>query len=103
MKKLVLAAVSVAILSSIAPAMAGIGVIDRACRKADRSAASPQLCSCIQKVANVSLNRSERRKVAKWFGDPHKAQVVRQSGRSSDEVLWERYKLFGQRAQSKCK
>ena len=102
MKILVLAAVSVAMLASAGPVMAGIGVIDRACRKADRNASSPQLCSCIQKVANVSLNRSERRKVAKWFDDPHRAQVVRQSDRSSDEVLWERYKLFGERAQVSC-
>lgn len=102
MKRFTLVALSVAILAAPAPALAGLGVIDRACRKADRTAASPQLCSCIQKVANVSLNRSERRKVAKWFSDPHQAQVVRQSDRRSDETLWERYKLFGTRAKDTC-
>ncbi len=82
--------------------MAGLGVIDRACRKADRTAASPQLCSCIQKVANSSLNLVERRKVAKWFSDPNRAQQVRQSDKSRDEALWKRYKAFGVRAEKTC-
>lgn len=77
------------------------GVIDRACRKSDRPASS-QLCSCIQQVAEVSLSRSEQKRVAKWFDDPHQAQVVRMSDRRSDERLWERYKVFGERAQQFC-
>ncbi|MFT7593524.1 MAG: hypothetical protein ACI8R4_000837 [Paracoccaceae bacterium] len=101
MKKLVLVALCVAILTPATPVMAGIGVIDRACRNSDR-AASAQLCSCIQKVANSSLNLTERRKVAKWFSDPHQAQEVRQSDRSSDEVLWKRYKAFGEKARKTC-
>ena len=104
MKRIVLVALCVAVLPVLAPvpAVAGLGVIDRACRSSDRSAATPQLCSCIQKVANSSLNRGERRKVAKWFSDPHQAQVVRQSDRSSDETLWKRYKAFGEQAQKTC-
>lgn len=102
MKKLVLVALSVVTLSAAMPAMAGLGVIDKACRNSNRSASSPQLCRCIQKVANASLNRTERRKVAKWFKDPHQAQVVRQSDRSSDEVLWKRYKAFGEKARKTC-
>jgi len=104
MKRIVLAALSAAILSvtTPAPVLAGLGVIDRACRNSSRSAASPQLCRCIQKVANSSLNRSERRKVAKWFANPHQAQVVRQSDRRSDETLWIRYKAFGERAENTC-
>lgn len=84
------------------PETAGAGVIDTACRQSDRAAASPQLCSCIQKVANKSLNLAERRKVADWFADPHQAQVVRQSDEPSDEILWERYKAFGERARRTC-
>ncbi len=103
MKNVILAMLSVAILSSATPVLAGIGVIDRACRKADRTASSPQLCSCIQKVANANLNLIERRKVAKWFDDPHQAQVVRQSDKRSDEDLWLRYKAFGELARSRCK
>ena len=100
MKNIVLVMLSVAILSSPAPVLSG--VIDRACRKADRTAASPQLCSCIQKVANVSLNFVERRKVAKWFDDPHRAQVTRQSDKRNDEALWLRYKAFGELAENRC-
>ena len=94
-------ALCVVILAPAAPAIAGIGVIDRACRNSDRSA-SAQLCSCIQKVANSSLNLTERRKVAKWFSDPHRAQEIRQSDRRSDEVLWKRYKAFGDKARKTC-
>ena len=83
-------------------AFAGPGSIDQACRQAARSAASPKLCRCIQKVANKSLTRGERYKVSKWFFDPHKAQQTRQSDRRKDEVLWKRYKAFGERAQKIC-
>lgn len=105
MKKLVLAMLSIAMLSSVVPssAFAGLGVIDRACRKSDRSASSPQLCSCIQKVANSSLNMVERRKVAKWFKNPKKAEKVRMSDRASDEALWQKYKAFGAQATKSCK
>ncbi|KPD13746.1 hypothetical protein [Phaeobacter sp. 11ANDIMAR09] len=78
------------------------GVIERACRSSDRSAANPSLCRCIQKVANVQLTSAERRTVSKWFGDPHQAQVVRQSSNWRDEQLWERYKLFGDTAAKTC-
>lgn len=83
-------------------AMAASGEIERACRQSNRTAATPQLCRCIQQVANDSLSRSERRKVARFFSDPHQAQQVRQSDRRSDAQLWQRYKAFGQRAQQSC-
>lgn len=85
-----------------APVQAGVGVIDRACRQSNRAAATPALCRCIQRVANDSLSRSERRKVAKWFKDPQKAQATRQSNRRGAETLWERYKAFGERAARVC-
>ena len=103
MKKLVLVALCAATLSTATPALAALGVIEKACRNSKRSAATPQLCSCIQKVANSSLNTNERRKVAKWFADPHQAQVVRQSDKHSDEVLWKRYKAFGEKARKTCR
>lgn len=86
----------------MAPPEAEAGAIERACRQSDRSAASPSLCNCIQKVANRSLTRSERKTVSKWFADPHQAQVVRQSSNHSDERLWERYKAFGDHATRSC-
>jgi len=85
-----------------APVFAATGVIERACRQSNRTAATPQMCGCIQRVANDSLNRSERRKVAKFFSNPHQAQEVRQSDRRTDETLWKRYKAFGQQAQKSC-
>ncbi|MFV0512698.1 MAG: hypothetical protein ACK5MY_03535 [Jhaorihella sp.] len=94
-----------AALSMVAPepASAGLGVIDRACRQSNRPAATPQMCGCIQEVANSTLNRTERRKVARWFKDPHQAQVVRQSDRRSDAELWERYQAFGDLAARTCR
>ena len=102
MKLLLTAALCAATLSVIAPAGAGAGAIERACRQSDRNAASPGLCNCIQKVANRSLTATERKTVSKWFSDPHQAQVVRQSSNRSDERLWERYKLFGEHAARSC-
>ncbi|WP_121067871.1 hypothetical protein [Chachezhania antarctica] len=78
------------------------GVVERACRESERTAASDRLCSCIQNVAQKTLSFSERRKVAKWFRDPHRAQETRQSDRARDEVLWKNYKKFGDTARRTC-
>jgi hypothetical protein len=84
------------------PVLAASGVIERACRSSGRSAATPQLCSCIEAVARESLTRSDRKKAAKFFRDPHMAQEVRQSDRRSDEKFWKRYRDFGDRAARTC-
>jgi hypothetical protein len=102
MKNLLTAAFTAGTLLTLAPAPSDAGVIERACRQADRTAATPSLCRCIQRVANKSLKASERRKVAKWFEDPHQAQVVRQSDKRSDERLWKRYRAFGEKAERSC-
>ncbi|MFT4960949.1 MAG: hypothetical protein ACI92Z_002035 [Paracoccaceae bacterium] len=104
MNTLPVAAICTAVLMFAAPTtvFAGPGSIDHACRQADRPAATPKLCSCIQKVANKSLTRNERYKVSKWFSDPHKAQQTRQSDRRSDETLWLKYKEFGALARKTC-
>lgn len=78
------------------------GTIENACRSSSRGASQAALCHCIQKVASVSLSRSEQRTVSKWFADPHKAQEVRQSAKRSDAQLWEKYKLFGNEAERVC-
>lgn len=90
------------VATSATPSFSASGVIDRACRKSDREAATPALCSCIQKVANRELSRSDRRRVAKFFDDPHLAQEMRQSDNRSDEKLWLRYKEFGETARAAC-
>ncbi|MDK3017529.1 hypothetical protein [Pseudodonghicola flavimaris] len=102
MKYLLTLAVCATALSGVTTSPAAAGVIERACRDSNRSAASPQLCSCIQNVAERSLNASDMRKVARWFADPHQAQVVRQSSRTSDAKLWQRYRAFGDRAAQIC-
>ncbi len=102
MKHLLIITLMTGALGWVAPAPGEAGVIERACRQSNRTAASPQLCRCIQGVANRSLNALERRRVARWFADPHQAQEVRQSDRRGDAELWERYKAFGERAAKIC-
>ncbi|MGB0913958.1 MAG: hypothetical protein ACPGSW_10220 [Phaeobacter italicus] len=85
-----------------APVQAANGIIERACRSSGRSNATARLCGCIQSVANSSLSRSERKKAAKLFKDPHMAQEIRQSDRRSDETFWRNYKAFGERARQSC-
>lgn len=85
-----------------APVQAANGIIERACRSSGRSSATPQLCGCIQKVANHSLSRGDRKKAAKLFKEPHMAQEIRQSDRRSDERFWKKYRAFGERARRTC-
>ncbi|MFA7431771.1 MAG: hypothetical protein WCZ23_16555 [Rhodospirillaceae bacterium] len=102
MKYLLTVTLCAGALGWMAPAPTEAGSIERACRQSNRTAASPELCSCIQRVANTSLSASERRKVARWFDNPHQAQEVRQSSRSGDAKLWQRYRAFGDRAAEVC-
>ncbi|MEX0349100.1 MAG: hypothetical protein AB3N15_06705 [Paracoccaceae bacterium] len=102
MKKFLTVVLCAGSLATMAPIPADAGAISKACRASDRPAANTRLCNCIQRVANQSLSASERRKVAKWFSDPHEAQEIRMSDKRSDERLWRRYKAFGARAQNNC-
>jgi hypothetical protein len=78
------------------------GEISRACLAANRSAASPQLCGCVQGVANQTLGSSDQRRAADFFADPQEAQDTRQSDRNSDEAFWARYKNFTTTAEALC-
>ncbi|SPF79973.1 hypothetical protein [Pseudoprimorskyibacter insulae] len=78
------------------------GPISQACMASDRKARNPQLCGCIQTVANMSLSPSDQRRATKFFADPHQAQVVRQSDSSINEAFWRRYVEFADRAESGC-
>lgn len=91
---------TVFVLAITLPAQSG--VIERACLTADRDAASPRLCGCIQAVADQTLRSSEQRKAAGFFRDPHRAQEVRQSSNRSDRQFWDRYKAFGAAAENYC-
>lgn len=79
------------------------GVIERACLKSNREAATRSLCGCIQDAANLTLSKSDQKLAASFFRDPHKAQVVRQSNNRGHEAFWQRYQNFGATAQVFCK
>ncbi|TCS67475.1 hypothetical protein [Primorskyibacter sedentarius] len=79
------------------------GPISRACLASERKASSPRLCGCIQTVANRTLDGGDQRLAAKFFGDPHHAQEIRQSDRSSHEVFWKKYKSFASSAERSCR
>ncbi len=91
-----------AIFVLYAGAPATSGDIERACMGSDRAAASRALCGCIQDAADLTLSTKDQRRAAAFFRDPHRAQVVRQSDRRSDEAFWDRYKAFGSTAESFC-
>lgn len=78
------------------------GEIGRACMMGGRDAASPQLCSCIQGVANQSLSGADQRRVARFFTDPEEAEKTRASDSQRNEALWERYRAFTARAEAIC-
>ena len=76
--------------------------IEQACVQSGRDAASRALCGCIQDVANLTLSGADQKLASSFFGDPHKAQEIRQSNRRAHERFWERYKEFGQTALEFC-
>ena len=81
---------------------ASAGVIERACLKSDRKAASRSLCGCIQDVADLTLSSADQRRAASFFTDPDRAQSVRQSSSRRDEQFWDRYRAFGNYAGTYC-
>ena len=78
------------------------GDIGRACLASGRDAASPQLCSCVQGVANQTLSGTDQRRAARFFDDPERAQETRTSDRAGDEAFWERYRAFADQAEAIC-
>ncbi len=78
------------------------GDISRACIDADRRAASPALCSCIQQVANQTLSNSDQARAVTFFENPQLAQDTRQSDRRGDERFWDRYRSFTDLASEIC-
>lgn len=88
---------------AILPAVtASAGVVERACLKSDRKAASRSLCGCIQDVADISLSGSDQKTAASLFADPQKSQDIRQSDNRSNETFWLRYKKFGEQVEMFC-
>ena len=99
MKNSALAFLILCFTASSAPAG---DLIRKACLKSGRSAATKELCSCIQVVADSWLKQKDQRLAASFFKDPHKAQEIRQSDKRSHEVFWTRYKEFGSAAEDAC-
>ncbi|MAQ86406.1 hypothetical protein [Psychromarinibacter halotolerans] len=99
MRKVIVAAV----LTVVSAGAANANAIERACLSSARAGASPQLCGCIQAVADRTLSSSDQRMAARFFKDPHMAQEIRQSDNASHEVFWKRYKVFGATAESHCR
>ena len=78
------------------------GEISRACLAADRSAATPQLCGCIQGVANREMSTSDRSRIARFFADPEFAHAIRISDTPANDDFWRRYQAFTASARAQC-
>jgi hypothetical protein len=78
------------------------GDIGNACMSGGRAAASPQLCSCVQQVANQSLSRADQARAARFFANPQMAQDTRQSPNPNDAAFWRRYRAFTDQAAQVC-
>lgn len=99
LNRLVIAAAAVVLTAPLAMA----GPIDSACVRSDRARGNAPLCGCIQQVANQTLSRSDQRRAADFFRNPHKAQEVRMSKRDADNAFWSRYKRFAGTAEAYCR
>ena len=86
----------------MAAGAAQAGPIERACLGSERPK-TRALCGCIQQAANVTLSGRDQRAAARFFADPHQAQVVRQSDRPGASDFWQRYKRFGATAEAYCR
>ncbi|SDE67392.1 hypothetical protein SAMN05421538_10983 [Paracoccus isoporae] len=99
MNRLIIAAAAIVLTTPLAMA----GPIDNACVRSDRGARQTALCSCVQQVANQTLSRADQRRAARFFRDPHEAQVVRMSKSDRDNAFWARYKRFAGAAEAYCR
>lgn len=99
LNRIVIAAAAVALTAPLAMA----GPIDSACNGAGRARGNSPLCGCIQQVANQTLSRSDQRRAAGFFKDPHRAQEVRMSKSNADNAFWTRYKQFAATAEAYCR
>lgn len=102
MKRTLIAAVLAGALLPMLPATASASAVESACLRSDRPQATRALCRCIGAVANQTLTRSEQRRAATFFRDPHLAQEVRMSRNERDREFWARYRTFGENAEQFC-
>ena len=102
MTRFIFAALAVLTLTSCGGSRVS-GDVGKACMSAGRSQANPELCSCVQRAANVTLRGSDQARAAEFFADPQKAQDMRQSDNSGHEAFWLRYKAFVSTAEAICR
>jgi hypothetical protein len=79
------------------------GDISRACLSANRSAATPTLCKCVQDVANRELSRRDRTRVADFFVNPENANYTKISDTTANDAFWKRYRAFTSSARNQCR
>lgn len=98
---LVLGALSLPAITTSATAGTAIA---SACVSSARGAQAPNLCSCIQTVADSMLSASEQRLGAQIFIEPHKSQQIRASARANgaDAAFWAKWQAFGAAAGQYC-
>lgn len=102
MKVRILGLVSLVALASCGGGDGVGGPVGSACVESDRQNATPQLCSCIQAVADSTLGSADQRRVASFFDDPERAQSIRASDTPSADAFWDRYLTFIDAARSSC-
>jgi hypothetical protein len=78
------------------------GPVEKACLKSGSDTASPELCGCIQQVADLTLSGADQKLAASFIRDPDKAQEIRTSDNAKHEEFWLRYKSFGESAEAVC-
>ncbi|WP_298679930.1 hypothetical protein [uncultured Lentibacter sp.] len=78
------------------------GPISRACLVSDRKARSRQLCGCIQAVADMTLSKPDQSLAASFYGNPQKAQDIRQSSAAGHERFWAKYSEYADTAEQIC-
>ncbi|MEN8840562.1 MAG: arginine transporter [Octadecabacter sp.] len=78
------------------------GDISRACLAADRSAANPRLCGCVQRVANAELSSRDRARVATFMANPEIANETKISDSTANDAFWDRYRAFITSARRQC-
>lgn len=92
----------VLVLVAALPGVAAAGPIEQACLRSDRQAVNRAACSCIQGVADFTLEVRDQRKVAGFFKDPERAEKARAADSKADEAFWSRYEAFGTQAEVYC-
>ena len=92
---------AIAIIAGLLPVVAAGQSIQQACLAAGRTT-DPVVCACIQAAANRTLTARDQKRAASFFADPSLAQDIRRSDRRRHERFWERYRSFGETAETYC-